>query len=119
MAACVQFPLAEEGSVLPELGSRHRAAAGLTFESDCLVVIVSEETGGISLVESGIMKLDIRHEDLRDLIAARLKAVPEETSTSEAEVADAESAVIKDDNPVLRDETTGEDDHPTTLAKET
>ena len=36
----------------------------------------------------------------------------------EPEVADAESAVIKDDNPVLREETKGEDDQPTALAKE-
>lgn len=118
VAACVQFPLAEEGSVLPEFGSRHRAAAGLTFESDCLVVVVSEETGGISLVESGIMKLDIRHEDLRDLIASRLKAVPDETSAAQGETAFAKPAANKDENPVSPDKTTGEDDQPNTLAKE-
>ncbi len=117
VAACVQFPLAEEGSVLPEFGSRHRAAAGLTFESDCLVIIVSEETGGISLVERGIMKLDIRHEDLRDLIATRLKAVPEETSTVQDETKE-KPAAIDDENPVMTEEEIAEDDPPTALAKE-
>lgn len=115
VAASVQFPLAEEGSVLPEFGSRHRAAVGLTFESDCLVVVVSEETGGISLVESGIMKLDIRPEDLRDLIATRLKAVPDDPIKAPAQEADAD---IEDENPVLHKEKAAEDDQPTALAKE-
>lgn len=119
VAACVQFPLAEEGSVLPELGSRHRAAAGLTFESDCLVIIVSEETGGISLVESGIMNLDIRHEDLRDLIATRLKTVPDDPTTVQTQEADTEPTASEDETPVLHEEKAAEDDPPTALAKET
>ena len=51
--AGVEFPLAETGEVPKELGSRHRAAVGLSTESDALVVIVSEETGDISIAERG------------------------------------------------------------------
>ena len=53
VAASVQLPLAETESA--QLGSRHRAAVGVTTESDCLVVIVSEETGNCRLAEHGSM----------------------------------------------------------------
>lgn len=51
--AGVQFPLAETGELPKELGSRHRAAVGLSSESDAVVIIVSEETGDISIAERG------------------------------------------------------------------
>jgi diadenylate cyclase len=53
LAAGVQFPLAEGDDISQELGSRHRAAIGLSQEADCLVLVVSEETGSISLAERG------------------------------------------------------------------
>jgi len=61
-AACV-LPLAE-GMVDRRLGTRHRAAVGITEESDALVLVVSEETGIISLAHNGRM---IRHLDERRL----------------------------------------------------
>ena len=51
--AGVQFPLAESGDLPKELGSRHRAAVGLSQETDAIVVVVSEETGDISIAERG------------------------------------------------------------------
>jgi diadenylate cyclase len=51
--AGVQFPLAESGELERELGSRHRAAVGISQESDAVVIVVSEETGDISIAESG------------------------------------------------------------------
>ncbi len=54
VAASVQLPLAEVGSVDgTELGSRHRAAIGITAGSDAACLVVSEETGTISLAENG------------------------------------------------------------------
>jgi diadenylate cyclase len=76
VAASVQFPLAEEGSLPTRFGSRHRAAAGLTLESDCLVVIVSEETGAISIAERGQIDCDIPRERFRAVLAQRLEAAP-------------------------------------------
>ena len=52
-AAGVQFPLGDAGGVDRSIGSRHRAAIGLSLESDAVVVIVSEETGVISIAERG------------------------------------------------------------------
>ena len=51
-AACF-LPLSTEQSISKELGTRHRAAIGMSEKSDCMALIVSEETGGISLAEHG------------------------------------------------------------------
>ncbi len=63
LAAGVQFPLAEEGTLPTRYGSRHRAAVGLSAESDCLVVVVSEETGIVSIADAGRLEspIDVNH----------------------------------------------------------
>ncbi len=85
LAASVQFPLAEEGAVPARLGSRHRAAAGLSLESDCLVVIVSEETGAISIAEHGRLDHDLARDEFPETLARRLAAPAEEESPDEEE----------------------------------
>lgn len=64
-AACV-LPLTENNRLSTELGTRHRAAIGLSEQSDALIVVVSEETGTISVAENGRM---IRHLDEKTLAA--------------------------------------------------
>ena len=66
LAAGVQFPLAEEGSLPSNYGSRHRAALGLATESDCVVVIVSEETGRVGIAVDGQFEMQMNHEELAD-----------------------------------------------------
>ena len=51
-AGCI-LPLTESSMVFPEMGTRHRAALGITEESDAVVVVVSEERGNISVAENG------------------------------------------------------------------
>ncbi len=75
LAANVQFPLAEEGSVAREHGARHRAAVGITLESDCIAVVVSEETGNVSLVEQGVVER-VPRERFHDLLLQRLQGAP-------------------------------------------
>jgi len=66
MAASVQLPLAEAGSIDGvELGSRHRAAIGMTAGSDAACLVVSEETGIISLAEKGKLTKNISESELR------------------------------------------------------
>jgi diadenylate cyclase len=69
-AAAVQFPLAESesGELAPELGSRHRAALGLSQDTDALIVIVSEETGIISVAENGRLVRNLTVEGLESLL---------------------------------------------------
>jgi len=67
-AAGVQFPLAESEDVSPELGSRHRAALGLAQETDAVVVVVSEETGVITVAEGGRLIRNLTIEGLESLL---------------------------------------------------
>lgn len=70
--AGVQFPLAEEGTLERELGSRHRAAVGMSQESDAVVLVVSEETGDISIAERGQLFRKLTPDALRGLLVELL-----------------------------------------------
>lgn len=64
VAAGCQFPMAESEEVDRYLGSRHRAAVGLSQESDALVIVVSEETGAISVADGGKLTRHLSPDDL-------------------------------------------------------
>ena len=68
-AGCI-LPLTKK-LVSSSLGTRHRAGIGLTEESDALVVIVSEETGAISVAKGGILQKDVSYGDLRDILTTQ------------------------------------------------
>jgi diadenylate cyclase len=73
LAAGVQLPLAEPSEMSDgQLGSRHRAGVGVTQETDALVVIVSEETGIISLAERGELTRSLNADELRGLLLLKL-----------------------------------------------
>ena len=65
VAASCLFPLSQRGELDKNLGTRHRAALGLTEETDAVVIVVSEETGTISLSYRGRLSQDIDAERLR------------------------------------------------------
>lgn len=68
VSAGVQFPLAEGEGIPQELGSRHRAAIGLSQETDALILVVSEETGTISSAERGKLTRGLTIDDLRPIL---------------------------------------------------
>jgi diadenylate cyclase len=84
LSAGVVLPLSETGSYRERFGTRHRAALGITEQTDAVAVVVSEETGAISLVERGHIARNLDEERLRrgllvllernQLSAARLPA---------------------------------------------
>jgi len=68
-AACI-FPLTQRQDLHPSLGTRHRAAIGLSEETDAVVVVVSEETGAISYCYKGQLVKGINSEELRAFLTS-------------------------------------------------
>jgi diadenylate cyclase len=71
VAAGVLLPLTEDPKLSWQYGTRHRAAIGLTEISDSMCIVVSEETGVISLVEDGRLEKMANAEELRKALAKR------------------------------------------------
>jgi diadenylate cyclase len=73
VAARAQLPLAEAGSVDGvELGTRHRAAMGITAGSDATCLVVSEETGTISLAQDGRLNRNVNESELRKQLTSTM-----------------------------------------------
>lgn len=70
-AACV-LPLADDKDIAKELGTRHRAAIGISKESDSIVVVVSEETGKISVAKDGTLIADLREDVLKKILISNI-----------------------------------------------
>lgn len=70
-AACI-LPLTQNDTLSRELGTRHRAALGVTENSDCVVVVVSEETGKISFAENGDMTRNLSIASLKSMLSKAL-----------------------------------------------
>ncbi|HIC08870.1 MAG TPA: TIGR00159 family protein [Aquificales bacterium] len=70
-AACV-LPLAQGVELDTKLGTRHRAAIGITQNSDALAVVVSEETGSISLAVGGKLYRNLTEEELKEILFKEL-----------------------------------------------
>lgn len=88
-AAAVPFPLTESDVKDPSMGSRHRAALGMSEETDALIVVVSEETGTISLAEQGRLTRHLTPEELRERLGAGLASPePAEEPANEAAMAE-------------------------------
>ncbi len=71
-AHCI-FPLSQDEEMLRTLGTRHRAAVGITEETDAVAVIVSEETGAISIACRGSLKRNIGPDKLSRFLHALLR----------------------------------------------
>ena len=68
MAAACILPLAEASGVSRELGTRHRAAVGITENTDAAVVVVSEETGIVSFASEGVLKRPYSIDELKEFL---------------------------------------------------
>ena len=68
MAAACMLPLASDTDIAKELGTRHRAGIGISKESDAIAIIVSEETGKISIAKDGTLIADLKEEALKKIL---------------------------------------------------
>ncbi len=70
-AGCI-LPVSHDLNIPKELGLRHRAALGITHESDCLAIVVSEETGGISVAIRSQFQLRLTAEKLESILTQEM-----------------------------------------------
>ena len=71
-AASCMLPLADDKDIARELGTRHRAAIGISKDSDAIVVVVSEETGKVSIAKDGTLIADVREDMLKKILIKNL-----------------------------------------------
>jgi len=81
-AGCI-LPLSQTGGLSPLLGTRHRAALGLAEETDAAVLVVSEETGAISIAHKSELKWNLDEGQLRSELAGIFNPRPDETPEPE------------------------------------
>ena len=72
IAARAILPLTRSKEVSPQLGTRHRAALGISEDSDAVIVVVSEETGTISIANRGVLHRDLDGDGLRRMLVTLL-----------------------------------------------
>lgn len=89
-AACV-LPLTENNSFSKELGTRHRAAIGVSEVADCIAVVVSEETGKISMALNGEITRDFTSATLKD----RIDEILEADKASDIKISKAKNIISK------------------------
>ena len=71
-AGCI-LPVSHDLDIPKELGLRHRAAMGISQESDAVAIVVSEETGGISIAQKGEFRLRLSPEELESILTKELQ----------------------------------------------
>ena len=94
-AACV-LPLADDKDIAKELGTRHRAAIGISKESDSIVVVVSEETGKISVAKDGTLIADVREDVLKKILISNIVTKRFTTERKDRKVTIRKNKKIKD-----------------------
>jgi len=72
MAAACLLPLSDDKTISKGLGTRHRSAAGISKETDSIVVVVSEERGKISIAKDGKLIVDVKEDELKQILIKNL-----------------------------------------------
>ena len=90
-AACI-LPLADDKDMATGLGTRHRAALGISRETDAIAVVVSEETGKISIAKDGTLIADLKEDALKNIL---IKNVITKRFTPENNIADNTKRLIR------------------------
>ena len=71
-SASAVFPVSVSGKINKRLGTRHRAALGIAEENDCLAIVISEETGRVSMAYDGELQYNLSLDDVRMLLVEGL-----------------------------------------------
>jgi diadenylate cyclase len=100
-AACF-LPLSMNPALVSALGTRHRAAIGITEEADCLAIIVSEETGTISVAAFGDLERDVSLARVEQRITRHLGGAERRAAAARSEAAKEEREADIDEQPSTR-----------------
>ncbi len=82
--AAAYLPLSESNLIPKELGTRHRAAVGISEVTDALTIVVSEETGGVTITKNNELIRDLTQQDYRKLLYNELVPTQEEKTNAVA-----------------------------------
>lgn len=85
-ATSCMLPLADDKDIARELGTRHRAAIGISKETDALAVVVSEETGKISIAKEGTLIADVKEETLKKILIKYLITIKDIEQEKKAKI---------------------------------
>ena len=103
-AGCL-FPLSQKDQIQKTLGTRHRAAIGITEETDAVVIVVSEETGAISLAYNGKLRRGLTEERFQRMLSSMLgrkqtglTRFREKIDSGEVPIAEAADSIIPPTN---------------------
>jgi diadenylate cyclase len=100
-AGCI-LPLTQDKDLASELGTRHRAAIGMSEQSDAVVVVVSEETGSVSVAINGSLTRDVTRGNLREILLSELlPRLNEEESDDKKRFFSRKKKVKKENNKTL------------------
>lgn len=105
-AAACMLPLASDADIGKGLGTRHRAAIGISKESDAIAVVVSEETGKISVAKDGTLIMDVREEVLKKILISNIitKRFPKEQQEQKENFSKIKSIINKIKNRKTKDQ---------------
>ena len=87
-ASACMLPLASDKDIAKELGTRHRAAIGISKESDAIAIVVSEETGKISIAKDGTLIADVKEDALKKILIKNIvsKRFPQENENNNSKI---------------------------------
>lgn len=95
-AGCI-LPLTSKNDISSDLGTRHRAAIGMSEQSDAMILVVSEETGGISIANKGILRRNISDGEAREMLLDFL-CIPVDTKREGKNPLKKENKKTEEDN---------------------
>jgi len=90
IAAGCYLPLSGQTDIRASFGTRHRAALGMAEESDAAIIVVSEETGAISLACNGNLYYDLSHDEIKSMLLSLFNYLDVQSSSSEEGKSDAQ-----------------------------
>ena len=94
-AAACMLPLASDNDIAKELGTRHRAGIGVSKESDAIAIIVSEETGKISIAKDGTLIADLKEEALKKILIKHIvsRRFPQENNGEKSKIDEVKNVI--------------------------